>query len=149
MTAYLLPGSGPMPFSGADICAELGIDPAKFAPALEDMIAVACCDSPNPITRSVWWISEGPRFDEEAKHGNCSPTSIGAPFEYQGRTFRECTYEPRDWAVAIVRKAVIAKARSSEDVSLSRAIAAADDRKRVGARAELRGQLQASVVEAA
>jgi hypothetical protein len=146
MTSYLIASkSGPMPFTGAEICTELGIDPAEFAFTLDGLIASEVIMSANPVRHTVWWTSVSARFEQETKHGNCGPTTVGEPFEYQGRMFRECTYEPRDWAVAILRKAVIEKARTSEDVHLWRAISEADERKRSAARVELRDQLTGSL----
>ncbi len=147
MTSYLIK-SGTLPFTGAEICAELGID-ESFAPDLDTMLAVECCNSAAPVTRSVWWVSDGPRFEQESLHGKCHPNTVSGPFYYQGARFMECTYEPRDWAVAIVRKHVIARARASEDVNLWRAVREADERKRAASHDKLRSQLQASLAEVA
>lgn len=144
MTSYLIK-NGAMPFTGAEICAELGIDPGQFAVDLDVLIAVECCNSMNPVTKSVWWVSVGPSFDRESLRGNVKPTTIGEPFTYGAQMVRECTYEPRDWAVAIVRKAVIVKARASEDVNLWRAISEADERKRGEAHVNLKSQLETSL----
>lgn len=149
MTSYLQPAkSGPMPFTGEDICAELGIDPAEFAFTIGGMIATEVIMSRNPVRHETWWVNTGPRFDDEAKRGNCGPSSVGAPFQYQGREFVEVTYEPRDWAVAIIRKNVISRARREDDVHLFQAIREADRAKRSEARADLREQLHASLAEA-
>jgi hypothetical protein len=151
MTSYLQADkSGPMPFTGAEICEELGIDPGEFAFTIDGMIATEVIMSRNPVRHETWWISTGSRFEQEAKRGNCHPSTIGAPFEFQGREFVEVTYEPRDWAVAIIRKNVIHRARTSEDIHLWRAINEAEQRKRGEAHELLAEQLAGSLqIEAA
>lgn len=143
MTSYLIK-SGAMPFTGAEICAELGIS-EDFALTLDDLIAEECCNSAQPVLASVWRVTDGPRFDQESLRGGKAPIKVSEPFEWQGDTYRECTYVPHAWAVDMVRKRVIAKARASEDVNLDHAIRDADAQKAAEARATLKDQLTASL----
>jgi hypothetical protein len=140
MTSYLIK-TGALPFTGSELCAELGIDPARFALAIEDMITVEACDSAKPVLASVWRVSEGPDFERRALHGNVAPIKVSEPLEYLGGTYRDCTYVAHPHTVAMLRARVLAKARTHDDINLARAISEADERKRVEARETLRTQL--------
>lgn len=149
MTSYLLSSqSGPMPFTGAEICDELGIDADRFAFTIDGLIAVEVINCAAPTRHTVWRISCGDRFEKESLHGNCHPDAVSEPFEYQGRQFVDCTYEPRDWAVEMIRKRVLTKARHNEDIHLFLAVSEADRRKADEAKAELRDALTRSIAAA-
>jgi hypothetical protein len=85
------------------------------------------------------------RFEEAKLHGGAAPIKISEPFEYLGETWRDCTYVAHPHTVAMLRARVLAKARTSDDVNLWRAIQNADERKLVEAHDALKDQLVGSL----
>lgn len=144
MSSYLIQ-TGALPFTGAELCTELGIDPAQFASAIEDIITVEACNSAKPVLASVWRVSEGPRFEQESLHGGAKPLKVGEPVDYMGGTFRDCTYVAHPHTVAVLRVAVLAKARNTEDRLLGQAIIDAEARRKVEAHDTLKVQLVGSL----
>lgn len=144
MTHYLVT-SGTLPFTGAELCAELGIDPAQYALTLEEMITVEACNSAKPVLASVWRITDDARFEEAKLHGGIEPIKISEPFEYLGATYRDCTYVAHPHTVAMLRARVLTKARTSDDVNLWRAIKNAEERQLVEAHVALKDKLVGSL----
>jgi hypothetical protein len=144
MTAYLI-STGALPFTGADLCAELGIDPARFAPTIEAMITVEACNSAKPVLASVWRVSDDEHFESAKRHGGIEPYKVSEPFEYRGETYRDCTYVAHPHTVAMIRTRVLAKARNTDDRELLHAIMDAEARAKVEAHDVLRAQLVAAV----
>lgn len=124
MVSYLIKSSE-LPFTGADICAELGIDAAQFSFEIEGMIGAACCDCPKQVLTQTWWITDDDRF-EAASRAMGEPVSVAEPHEWNGDTYRACVYQPNVEAVATVRALVIERARQSNDLRLAMAIHSAE-----------------------
>jgi hypothetical protein len=143
MTSYLI-STGALPFTGTELCAELGIDPARFASLIETMITVEACNSAKPVTASVWRVAvDG--FERDKRHGGIEPIKISEPFEYRGELYRDCTYVAHPHTVAMLQARVLAKARNTDDRELLDAIMDAEARAKVEAHDVLRAQLVASV----
>lgn len=142
MPSYLIK-SGPAPFSGADICKELGIENGYFELLIDSVIEGTCIRQ--SARSEVWAVTVGPDFERSIKWASGRvPAEIGPEYELPGYGMvRDCRYEPSPERVAKARQTVINWCLNSNDRDLMAAIHAGEPARK--AREQLRAQLEASV----
>lgn len=145
MSSYLLPAhTGPLPFTASDICEQLGV---SLVHESEVSVYVAMICNLQHARSETYAVTVSPRFEEETTWpGGRKPVEVGPAYELDGKTVRDCRYEPTAERIAAARAAVVRKCSTNGSRVLAIAIA---DTARERTRLALHGSLAIAAVNAA